>query len=96
MENLSPELFTFDNYDSNYWSRLGLEVFYKHCDLVQCITKKARGYCDGSRLSVRPRADSYGVMFEDEEGTFWFHIDKDTIDDILDGCYDERGMFKDL
>lgn len=93
IEYLNPELFTYDNYESAYWNRFDWDSSWDQTILISTIRERALGYCDGSRLSVRPNPEDYGVMFEDEYGKFWFHISKNLIDSLREGLYDEHGYF---
>lgn len=86
MEELNPELFTWDIYESNYGARLDLD----YCQSIDYnimhkeIKDRCVGYCDGGRLYVRPRSDCYGVMLEDDDGEkFWFHFPKDALDQMI-------------
>lgn len=87
MEQLDPELFTFDNYEIDFGHRFGLyhnhyaDIFEKS-DFISRLTEKMVGWCDASRLSVRPRADGVAVMCEDEDGKFWFHILPETLESL--------------
>lgn len=79
LSELDPELFTYELYESNYWSRLGLGVWDNALELE--IRKHAIGWCPSERLTVRPRKDSIAVMCEDEDGEkFWFHYSKSIIE----------------
>ena len=82
MIELNPEIFTYDCYESNYWSYLGLDCFHDESDFIRQLKKYAIGYCDASRLSIRPRTNMYAVMCEVDGYTFWFHIEKNKFDSI--------------
>jgi hypothetical protein len=79
IEELNPECFTYDNYELDFGHRLGIyhnyfgEIFQQE-DFIQAVKDKIIGWCDPSRLSVRPREDGAAIMCEDEDGKFWFHI----------------------
>lgn len=79
LEELNPETFTYDNYEMDFGHRLGLyhdyyaEVF-QFDDFIHAVKEHAIGYCDASRLAVRPIDNGFAVMCEDEDGKFWFHI----------------------
>jgi len=78
MEQISPELFTYELYESNYMDRLGIP--FDTCDRIASYTVKqhAIGWCDASRLQVRPRSGLIAIMCEDENGEkFWFHQEKE-------------------
>ena len=86
MEELNPELFTWDIYEADYGARLDLD-YSKSIDyniMRKEIKDRCVGYCDGGRLYVRPRSDCYGVMLEDDDGEpFWFHFPKDVLDEMI-------------
>lgn len=66
IEELSPESFLWELYDAG-----GLYYLSDTGSLVEC----AVGYCDASRLLVRPRLDEYALMCELPDGQrLWFHI----------------------
>lgn len=66
IEELSPELFTYELYDSG-----GILM-----DDIE-IAQSAIGYCDASRLQVRPRTGLLALMLEFPNGDrCWFHIDE--------------------
>lgn len=74
MNNIDPELFIYELYESNYIDRLGLSYDVNPSILNKKILECAIGYCDASRLYVRPRSDMIAVMCEDENHEkFWFH-----------------------
>lgn len=77
-ERLNSECFTYENYESNWWSLLDLDyVDSMDIEVMQrYIGEYAVGYCDGSRLSVRPNKKTYAVMFEKDGLRFWFHLEK--------------------
>lgn len=81
-EELSAERFAYELWEGNWAYRLGFD----YCtDTNDFLLKKFRvhfvGWCDGSRLAVRPKSDMVAVMCEDEDGDkFWFHIYKTTFD----------------
>ena len=65
IEEISPELFTWELYNANLLHELS-EAFY---------TADSFGYCDSSRLAVRPKEGMYGLMITWEDGTkHWCHI----------------------
>ena len=88
IEEINPERFTWDCYEVDYGGRLDLD-YRQSIDMKVMereIKKRAIGYCDGSRLYVRPKSDMYGLMLEDDEGEkFWFHYPKTCLDYIMDG-----------
>jgi len=83
LDSLNPELFLFEKYSPDWWHDLDLE--YVACldfpNVLRKVKEYAIGYCDGGRLQIRPRSDSYAIMFEKDGDTFWFHIDKWCFDD---------------
>lgn len=80
---IDPELFTYELYEMNFGDRLGLyhrmypEVF-EFENFVKALAPRVVGWCDPSRLAVRPKAEGAALMCEDEDGgRFWFHaLDK--------------------
>ena len=93
IEEINPELFTWDNYENDYGGRLDLD-YRQSTDLKVMereIKRRAIGYCQGSRLSVRPKSDMYGIMLEDDDGEkFWFHYPRTCLDRIIDGINWEK------
>ena len=80
---INPELFTYNAYEMNFGDRLGLyyhmypEVFdFKN--FIRILKPRVIGWCDPSRLAVRPKVEGVALMCEDEDGEkFWFHaLDK--------------------
>ena len=88
IQELNPELFTWDNYEYDYGDRLNLD-YRQSVDLKTMereIKRRAVGYCQGSRLLVRPKSDMYGLMLEDDDHEkFWFHYPRTCLDRIMDG-----------
>ena len=80
---IDPELFTYELYEMNFGDRLGLyhhmypEVF-EFENFIKILAPRVVGWCDPSRLAVRPKAEGVALMCEDEDGErFWFHaLDK--------------------
>lgn len=80
---IDPELFTYELYEMNFGDRLGLyhrmypEVF-EFENFIKVLMPRVVGWCDPSRLAVRPKAEGVALMCEDENGErFWFHaLDK--------------------
>ena len=71
IEEIDPERFTWDCYEVDYGGRLDLD-YRQSIDMKTMeweIKKRAIGYCDGSRLYVRPKSDMYGLMLEDDAST---------------------------
>ncbi len=72
LEELSPELFIYELYDSS-------GPLLDHNE----VARMAVGYCDASRLQVRPRKNLLALMCEDPDGNrFWFHVEQREIDRI--------------
>ena len=90
IEELSPIDFTWERYESNYGDRMNLD-FRSSIDnkvMAREIKKRCVGWCDGSRLSIRPKEDMVALMLEDDEfEKFWFHYPKVAFEMILDGVY---------
>lgn len=64
LEEISPELFLWELYDANGIHILSTDLYIA----------KSVGYCDASRLQVRPRAGMFALMIEFEDGMkHWFH-----------------------
>lgn len=71
LEQIDPELFIYD-----YYSADGL-AFLDSNDLARYAT----GWCDASRLRVRPRSGLLALMVEMHDGDkMWFHIDQKMLD----------------
>ena len=86
MNELNPELFTYGKYEPNYGARLDLDFRSSIDDKIMAreIKRRCIGWCDGSRLLVRPKSDSYAVMLEDDDfEQFWFHWPKVSFEKIL-------------
>ena len=74
-EEIDPERFLYGNYEPNYWSRLGIGYDYTQTALEQALKDRIVGWCDSSRLMVRPKTGTIAVMCEDDElYLFWFHL----------------------
>ena len=78
VEILNSECFTYENYESNWWSLFDLSYAASmNNDKIRKIIKGyAIGYCEASRVIVRPNPKCYAVMFEKDGERFWFHIEK--------------------
>lgn len=78
LEELNSELFIYENYEPDWWTALDLSF----CDAVDVsnvlrkVNEYAIGYCDSSRVRLRPKDDCFAVMFEKNGRKFWFHIQK--------------------
>lgn len=73
IHELDPELFIWELYNAN-----GLH------ELDEAICTDAKfGYCDASRLRVRPKPGEYALMVEWWNGTkYWCHADGSILDVI--------------
>jgi len=66
LEELNPELFIYELYDSCLLHVLD--------DALHCAA--GFGYCDASRLAVRPRTGLYALMITWQNGEKnWCHVD---------------------
>jgi len=66
LEELNPELFIYELYDSC--------LLWNLDDALYCAA--GFGYCDASRLAVRPRSGQYALMITWANGNKnWCHID---------------------
>lgn len=76
LEELSPEAFLFELYNPN-----GL---WELSDAL-CMEESSFGWCDASRLLVRPKDGEIALMIEFYNGTkFWCHADETIIKSIKD------------
>lgn len=65
LKELDPELFIFEHYNPN--GPLELD------DALHVAS--SFGYCDASRLAVRPRSGEFALMIEFPNGAKgWFHV----------------------
>lgn len=65
IEEISPELFLYELYDAN--------LLWSLDEALYCAS--AFGYCDASRLSVRPKSGMYAMMITWGNGDKnWCHI----------------------
>lgn len=78
LPELNSECFIYKNYESNWWSLLDLDFSdaMEVSNVIRCVEKYAIGYCESSKVRLRPKPDSYAVMFEKDGERFWFHIQK--------------------
>lgn len=73
---MNPENFNYQNHEANWWTAFNLS-FTESIEtdkLVKAINKYAIGYCDSSKLKIKPKSNSYAVMFNVDGYKFWFHI----------------------
>ena len=74
LEELSPEVFLLELYNPN-----GL---YELSDAL-CMRESSFGWCDASRLLVRPKSGEIAMMVEIYNGTkFWCHADNSILESI--------------
>lgn len=67
---LSAERFTWELYDAGWRERFGhWEKPVSWRDIANAFV----GWCDASRLLVRPRCGQYAIMCEVDGEKFWFH-----------------------
>lgn len=52
--------------------------------LLRALDKYAIGYCDSTRMNIRPREGWVAIMCERDGGRFWFHIQKNTLNALLE------------
>lgn len=91
IEDMNPELFTYEKYVSAFGDALNLSysVFSRTpegCDmeLILALRKYAVGWCKADRLTVRPREKLFvAIMCEKDGERFWFHIMESTKDIII-------------
>jgi len=73
LHKISPELFLFERFSA----RLGFSQLDAVTPDWKKFTSKVTpvGYCDASRLKVRPRSTGFAVLVRDNETNevFWFH-----------------------
>lgn len=74
IENLekSPEAFIYELYDAGWRYRFDLPDGTWSVS-ASLIAKYLVGWCDASRLAVRPRTDEFAFMCEIDGERFWFH-----------------------
>lgn len=80
LKEMNAECFIYENYEPNWWSALDLsfEEALEYRNIRRKIKKYAVGYCESSRIRLRPKEDSYSIMIEKDGERFWFHVPKDT------------------
>ena len=72
IEELSPELFIWELYDSS-------GIMLDEREMAEC----AIGYCDAERLQVRPRRGLFALMCETPlMERFWFHIEPKMLESL--------------
>lgn len=74
IEKISPELFSYELYNSGLLFLLVVAL---------SMSESRFGYCDASRLRVRPKAGEFALMIEWWNGTKeWAHVTKGILDSI--------------
>jgi hypothetical protein len=74
LEELSPELFLLELYNPN-------GLYELECAL--CMKESSFGWCDASRLRVRPKPGEVALMIEWYDGSkFWCHANEWILDSI--------------
>ena len=77
IEEISPELFIWELYDSAGAWLLD--------DAQYCAS--SFGYCDASRLPVRPRSEGSALMVYWPNGSkFWFHVPDSLLERLKKRC----------
>ena len=81
IKKLSKELtekygkgFTKSNLYNFYSFYKAYPEIFQFDHFITQLKKRAIGWCDASRVPVRPKSDGIAVMCEDEDGKFWFHV----------------------
>lgn len=70
IEEISPELFLYELYDSSGIWTLDDAIY----------VGASFGYCDASRLQVRPKSGEFALMVEWPNGNkCWFHINEEML-----------------
>lgn len=73
LEEISPELFLLELYNPYGLNEL---------DAAMYVAERI-GYCDASRLMVRPKPGEVALMMEWEDGTkFWCHANESILNSI--------------
>lgn len=52
--------------------------------LIRALDKYAVGYCDATRMNIRPREGWVAIMCEIDGERFWFHIQDKTLNTLLE------------
>lgn len=82
-QSLNSECFIFENYEANWWRLFEADILTTDLQLMPKIEKHMIGFCDASRLRIRPRNDSYAVMIDMNGEQFWFHISDISFEDYF-------------
>lgn len=73
LEEIDPELFSYELYNPYGINEL---------DVALCVATRI-GYCDASRLLVRPKAGMVAIMVEWEDGSKdWYHANTHILESI--------------
>ena len=80
---LSAERFTYELYDADWRYRFDNYSWDYHLTSKD-IAKVFVGWCDASRLLVRPRCGEYAIMCEIDGEKFWFHHLSPMLESILE------------
>ena len=98
LEELDPEVFTYDSHVMDYGDYLDLSYScfspipeIKDKELHVALRKYAVGWCKGDRLPYKPRTDLVGIMCEKDGERFWFHLMQETLDYLL-GTWDPQHL----
>lgn len=77
-DELSAERFTYELWGSDFWNMLGLDYgdSMEFDKLIAKVKEYGIGWCESSRLNIRPRENSIAVMCERDGEKFWFHLNK--------------------
>jgi len=67
-----PEAFIWELYDAGWRQRFDLP-YGTWSVPASLIAKHLVGWCDASRLAVRPRTNEFAFMCEIDGERFWFH-----------------------
>ena len=79
---MNPDVFDYTLYDSGAWANFEIDFrtsLNNEDLLVKCLQKSAIGYCDGISIKVRPKSNTYAVMFNMDGETCWWHVRKDLL-----------------
>jgi len=76
MKSINSECFTYDLYCNDWWHLF--DVNFLNMPPFEILKKYAIGFCKGESLKVKPRKNTFAVMFIKDEDKFWFHIDNNS------------------
>lgn len=84
LQRFNAESFTYYNYNSNWWSYF--DITYGDSltpeKWIDKVRDSAVGFCDSSRLTVRPK-EGVALMVQPEDEPFWFHVTQDLFDKLF-------------